>query len=335
MSKLQLVGVVAIGRNEGSRLYQCLLSLKQENAIVVYVDSGSTDGSVSLAKSLGVHVVELDLSIPFTAARARNAGFEHLLTIEPNLELVQFIDGDCQIVKRWFEQAINHFDLKPEVVVVCGRRREEFPNESIFNRLCDMEWNTPIGETKACGGDSMMRVSAFKQAGGFNSTLIAGEEPELCLRLRQTGGKILRIDAEMTLHDARINNFGQWWKRTLRAGHAYAQGAWLHGRNSEHYWVKESQSIWLWGFGLPLIAIATCWLTFGLSMILLLIAYVYLGYKIYKYAISRNLRPKDAVLYSINCILGKFPQLQGQIQFHLSRLLKRQPTLVEYKSVIS
>jgi glycosyltransferase involved in cell wall biosynthesis len=332
---MQSIGVVVIGRNEGKRLQECLQSIISQAAIIVYVDSGSTDGSVAMASTLGVHVIELDLSIPFTAARARNAGFEKLLKLAPDLKYVQFVDGDCLVSQTWLKVAANYLDANPQVVVVCGRRREKFPNISIYNRLCDIEWDTPIGETKACGGDSMMLTSAFKAAGGFNPTLIAGEEPELCLRLRTQGGLIMRLDAEMTEHDAQMTNIGQWWKRSLRAGHAYAQGAWIHGHHSERYWVKEARSIWLWGFILPLIAIATSWFTYGLSFIILLLLYTYLTYKIYKYYYANGFKPKDARLYAICCVLSKFPQVQGQFKFHISRLLRRQPTLVEYKNATS
>lgn len=327
------IGVVVIGRNEGSRLHKCLLSVLGEGITIVYVDSGSTDSSVELGRSLGVHVVDLDLSIPFTAARARNAGFEYLLLVEPSTEFVQFVDGDCQVTEGWLERAAHELIVQPDVVVVCGRRREEFPNNSIYNRLCDLEWDTPVGEAKACGGDAMMRVSALKQVKGFNPNMIAGEEPELCVRLRQAGGRILRIDAEMTLHDAQITRFGQWWRRSLRGGHAYAEGSWLHGHSLEKHWVKESRSIWLWGLLLPLLAIATAWLTSGLSILLLLMGYAVLGYKVYQNTLQRGFNSEDALLYSLSCMLSKFPQVQGQIQFHISRLLKRQRTLVEYKTV--
>ena len=148
------IGLVAIGRNEGNRLRQCLLSVIGM-AQVVYVDSGSTDGSVELAKALNVSVVELDLSIPFTAARARNAGFARLLQVEPQIKYVQFVDGDCEVVEGWLNFAQQQLESQPNVAVVCGRRRERFPEQSIYNQLCDMEWATPIGEAQACGGDSM------------------------------------------------------------------------------------------------------------------------------------------------------------------------------------
>ncbi|MGD1914043.1 MAG: glycosyltransferase [Rivularia sp. (in: cyanobacteria)] len=327
-------GVVVIGRNEGNRLKQCLLSVLKKVKTFVYVDSGSTDGSVELASSLGASVVELDLSIPFTAARARNAGFEYLLQIEPHVEFVQFVDGDCLIVDGWLEKAVRILNTKPECVVVCGRRREQFPANSIYNRLCNIEWDTPVGEARACGGDAMMRVSVVKQVGGFNPTLIAGEEPELCVRLRQTGGKILRIDAEMTLHDAQIMHFRQWWKRSVRNGHAYAEGAWLHGQPPEKHWVKESRRIWFWGLILPFLAVASLWLTGMISIILLFAAYGILFFRVYKYAKIREISGSDALLYGLFCILDKFPQLIGQIQFHLSRLLRRKRTIVEYKGAL-
>lgn len=324
------IGLVAIGRNEGQRLLKCLLSAIGKVALIVYVDSGSTDGSVELARSHGVDVVELDLSTPFTAARSRNAGFTHLLQANVQIEFVQFVDGDCEVVSGWIECAQRELDAQPNVAVVCGRRRERFPDKFIYNHLCDMEWDTPIGETKACGGDAMMRVEAFQQVGGFNPTLIAGEEPELCVRMRQKGWKILRLDAEMTLHDAQMTSFSQWWKRSIRAGHAYAEGAWLHGGEPERHWVKESRSIWLWGL-LPLLALGMAWSTHGESL-LLLVSYPLLTYRIYRYMRQLGLISRDAALYALFCMLGKFPQVQGQIQFHLGRLLGRRSKLVEYKT---
>lgn len=328
---MKRVGLVAIGRNEGDRLRQCLLSVIGKVAHVVYVDSGSTDGSIELARSLLVDVVELDLSTPFTAARARNAGFAHLLQKDTQLEFVQFVDGDCEVVEGWIERALAQLEAQPNVAVVCGRRRERFPKQSIYNQLCDMEWDTPIGEAKACGGDSMMRVKAFQQVGGFNPALIAGEEPELCVRLRQNEWKILRIDAEMTLHDAQMTRFSQWWKRALRAGHAYAEGAWLHGRSSEGHWRRESWSIWFWGFYLPLLALGLIWPTHGFSL-LLLVGYPVLIGRIFLKQRHQNICTEHAALYALSCVLGKFAQVGGTLGFLRTHLLGTKSTLIEYKS---
>jgi len=326
------IGLVAIGRNEGERLRRCLESVVHQVERLVYVDSGSTDGSVEMARSLGVSVVELDLSIPFTAARARNAGLAHLLELDSHLDYVQFVDGDCEVVAGWLTQATQSLDSRPEAVVVCGRRRERFPEASIYNRMCDIEWNTPVGEATACGGDALMRISALQAIGGYNPSLIAGEEPELCVRLRQNGGKILRIDAEMTLHDAQITRFGQWWKRSLRAGHAYAEGAWLHGAPPERHWVREVKSIRIWGVMVPLLVLSTAWFTHGWSLLLLL-GYPVMTYRIARFMQGTGLNSQDAWLYATFCMIGKFPQAQGMLRFYWNRLMGKHSTLIEYNPV--
>lgn len=327
------IGLVAIGRNEGKRLEACLNSVIGQVNNIVYVDSGSTDDSVNMAKSLGVEVVNLDLSIPFTAARSRNAGLERLLQINPQVEFVQFVDGDCAIMAGWLASASQVLVTNLSVAVVCGRRRERFPEQSIYNKLCDIEWQTPIGEAKYCGGDALMRVEALQQVTGFNPQLIAGEEPELCVRLRQHNWQILRIDQEMTLHDAQMFSFGQWWKRSLRSGHAYAEGNWLHGKPPEYHWVKETRSIWLWGLLLPAIALILAPMTKGISLLVVLAGYLLITYKTYKYYYkNRNFPRQDALLYAFFCVLAKFPQMFGQVKFYLGRWQGKQQQLIEYKN---
>ena len=99
------IGFVAIGRNEGERLKLCLASLRRESPRVVYVDSGSTDGSAEFARSLGVEVVALDTTVTFTMSRARNAGWKTLLERWPETESVHFVDGDCELIEGWVAAA--------------------------------------------------------------------------------------------------------------------------------------------------------------------------------------------------------------------------------------
>ncbi|PSB04851.1 glycosyltransferase [Merismopedia glauca] len=325
------LGVVVIGRNEGKRLEVCLESALSQVTQIVYVDSGSTDSSVDMARAKSVEVVELDMSLPFTAARARNEGFNRLLVAFPEVEFVQFVDGDCCLVEGWMKTAVAKLSQNPKIAVVCGRRREEFPDDTIYNKLCDLEWDTPVGEAIACGGDAMMRVQALQAVKGYNPTLIAGEEPELCVRLRQQEWQIWRLDTEMTIHDAQITKFSQWWKRTVRAGYAYAEGAYLHGSSPQKHWVKESRSIWFWGLILPLVVLVTIIPTHGLSLILWL-GYPYLGYRIYKYMRSRLFSDRNSALYAAFCVLAKFPQAIGQGQFRGKKWLKQPQTLIEYKT---
>ena len=329
------IAVVTIARNEGDRLINCLLSLKRElpeNAPIVYVDSGSTDGSIEKAQTKGVSVINLDLSIPFTAARARNTGLDYIIENYPEIKYVQFLDGDCELCADWLEKAVNHLEAEAKIAVVCGRRREKYPEKSIYNSLIDMEWNTLIGETKACGGDALMRIEALQQVNGYNSQLICGEEPEMCIRLREKGWKIERLDADMTLHDAAMYQFGQWWKRSVRGGWAVAEGYALHGSPPENYMKKEHLSGYLWGFVISTISLILCFFTNGLSLLLFL-GYGLLMYKIYRY---RRLNFADsqenAKLYAFWCVLSKFPQFIGQCQYWWKRSTKQQATIIEYKN---
>lgn len=325
------IGLVAIGRNEGDRLKACLNSAIAQLSTdhIVYVDSGSTDDSVAWATNLGITVLTLDLSIPFTAARARNSGYEYLCTDYPQLQFIQFIDGDCQLATDWCTTALATLVAHQDVAVVCGRRREKCPEQSVFNQLCDMEWNTPIGEALACGGDALIRVSALQQVDGYRESLIAGEEPELCLRLRRHHWRILRIDADMTWHDAQITHFSQWWQRTVRAGHAYAEGAWLHGASPERHWVRESLRSWIWGFILPITILATLPGSNGWSLSGGLV-YVFLAAKICRNQHSNHSWPVS-IQYALFCVLGKIPEAQGQLQFYWHRITGRTPKIVEYK----
>ena len=331
---LNRVGLVVIGRNEGWRLRRCLETALRQTNRIVYVDSGSTDGSPELSRRLRLPVVELSPKLPFSAARARNAGLERLLKLYPNVEYVQFIDGDCEIDAGWLARGIARLDASPRLAAVAGRCRERFPNRTIYHRLCQIEWDVPTGEARACGGNSMMRIAAFREAGGFNPAVIAGEEPELCARLRQCGWSLWRADAEMVSHDADMARFSQWWWRAVRSGYAYAQGAALHGNASERHCVRESRSIWFWGFYLPVAALAPAWPTGGLSL-LLFAGYLLLAWRIRRHCRQRSLGTTDTRLYTAFTILGKFPQLLGQCKFHADRLLGRTPRIIEHKNPAS
>nr|WP_320010668.1 glycosyltransferase [uncultured Desulfobulbus sp.] len=323
------IGIVIIGRNEGDRLKRCLQSAIQQTQAIVYVDSGSTDESVFHAESMGIDVIHLDMTEPFSAGRARNYGFHHLVQNYQVITYIQFIDGDCELVAGWLDFAQQQLEENGHWGVVAGRRRERFPERSIYNQLCDIEWNTPIGEARSCGGDFMVRVDAFLEVDGFNPKVIAGEEPELCYRLRQKGWKIWRLKHEMTIHDAAIMYFYQWWKRSVRSGHAYAQGVMLHGREQNRYCVSDSLRIWFWAFFLP-IAIPFFSLKIHPSFSLFFMLYPLLFLKIMAQMKSRNTRLKFASAYSLFNIIGKIPQFAGQIVFFKRILFKKRITIIEY-----
>lgn len=325
------VGVVAIGRNEGERLMRCLASVVGQCAAVVYVDSGSTDDSVARAAAMGAEVVALNTSIPFTAARARNEGYARLRAMKPDIAFVQFVDGDCEVAAGWLAAGREALLASPRTAATCGRRRERHRDATIYNRLIDMDWAGEAGEVDFAGGDVMMRVAAFEQVGGYRAPMICCEDPEICVRLRSVGWKIVRLDREMTIHDAAMSRFGQWWKRMVRGGFAFALGRSIHRDAPGKPWARDVRRIWMWGVVLPLASGVGAWPTGGWSLLLLL------GYPMWAWKVSRYRRRAhgdsraDAWLYGVFCMIGKFPEAAGMLSFHLDRLLGRQRGLIEYK----
>jgi GT2 family glycosyltransferase len=321
------VAVIAIGRNEGDRLRRCLESVVGRVALIVYVDSGSTDGSVALSRALGCDVVALDMSTPFTAARARNAGAVRALERRPDIAYLQFVDGDCEVDPDWLATAHAFLEDNPVVAAAFGRRRERHPEASVFNRLCDLEWNVPPGEVRACGGDVMMRAASWRKVGGYREDLIAGEEPELCIRLRREGWKIRCLDAPMTLHDAAITRWSQWWRRTVRTGYAFAEGSHLFGAPPERHWVRESRRSRLWGLAMPALVVVAA---LGLSpwFLLLLLLYPLQMLRLY---LQRADKSFGRALQAIFTTLGYFPEAAGHLRYWRNRLTARRQALIEYK----
>ena len=345
------IGIIAIGRNEGERLRKCLVSLVGRGWPVVYVDSASTDGSAALARGLGAEVVDLDMSLPFSAARARNEGMVRLLAVSQDVKFVQMVDGDCEVVAGWIDRAREELGARRDTAVVCGRRRERFPEASVYNRIADVEWNTPPGEAKSCGGDAMFRLEAFQQAGGYDNSVVAGEEPELCQRLREKGWRIFRIDAEMTIHDSAMLHFGQWWKRSVRSGYGAMDVATRFRRGNEGLFVSQVESAQLWvRFTIrPILAtivLIVLWqvtrgdvrgycakLAFGAAIISFLVtqAYIAQAARIAMRVRKRVPNWKTAISYGVLTMIGKWANYRGQMQYLRDRKNGKLTRMIDYK----
>ncbi len=320
------VDVVLIGRNEGQRLVNALNATVGQARRVVYVDSGSTDGSIEAAKLAGAEVVQLDLSIPFTAARARNAGFEALDSSGPTPELVQFVDGDCALVDGYIDQARQHLLADDGLALVTGWRGEIDRDGSVYNQLCDFEWRRPAGPMLACGGDMLVRAKAFRQVGGFDPTVIAAEDDEFCTRLRKAGWRLERIPSEMTRHDAAMMQFSQWWQRAVRTGHGFAQVGFLH----PDYFVIERRRVWIFALVVPVLALILALISPFLGL-LPLGMYPMSFWRTLKGLKAEGLPKREARNHAALIVLSKFPNLIGMIIFHWRRLRQAQMRIIEYK----
>ncbi|MBI4563354.1 MAG: glycosyltransferase family 2 protein [Planctomycetes bacterium] len=324
-------GAVVIGRNEGERLRRCLSTVLRWSLPVVYVDSGSTDGSPELARSMGCDVLELDPTLPFSAARARNEGFQKLTESRPNVSFIHFVDGDTEIEEAWLAYAKGVLRTHATCGAVFGVLREREPERSIYNAISELEWRMPFGEVHCFGGNVLMRAGAFGEVGGFDLSLPAGEEPELSQRLRRAGWTILSVDHPMGVHDANMTRLCQWWMRSRRSGHAYAQVCWLGSGLRDRFGLRQSLRTWFWMFGLPLVVLGVTWGLhpyFGLAL-----PGIYLV-QFLRVAVGRwrmGTTFGRAIRYCLLWFPAQFAQLLGQARFLSGLLFRRKPQLMEHK----
>lgn len=347
-SGIDEIGVVVIGRNEGERLKRCISSLQSQHAgPIIYVDSGSTDGSVGYAISVGAAVVELDMTAPFTMARARNAGLMYLSDHNPDCRYIQFVDGDCEVACGWIAKAHVYLTEHEQVVGVCGKRVERFPEASIYNQLIDMEWQAVAGQVEACGGDAMYPIDPLLMVDGFNETMIAGEEGELGRRLTATGLSIVRLNEPMTTHDANMVKVSQWWMRAVRCGHAYAQSYDIQRHNTVQgktcYKRRQVLNSLFYGAALPVLFLSlTCLLLvtnlpslsviFIYSAMLFLVSmYVRMIQKTAASRMSLGNSSKQIFLYAYFIALAKLPEAQGVFKYYINKLFGKTAKIIEYR----
>lgn len=319
------IAAVVIGRNEGERLSPSLRSVVDAGLPLVYVDSGSTDGSPSSALNLGIPVVSLSSDRPFSAARGRNEGMAEVLKRWPTTEFVMFLDGDCTLHPNFPAAAVSAFGQYPECGIVTGHLSERHPDASIYNRLCSIEWRRPAGFIsggRGLGGIMAVRVAAFRATQGFNERAIAGEEADFAARLALAGWSVLKIDTPMATHDAQMLHFGQWWRRTIRAGHAIAHRYFAQAEANRNDGARAVRSALFWGFVLPLAVLLLLVPTRGGSLVLAL-GYAWLGSRTYRYYRATGLDRSDAWLVTRFIIYGKFPEFLGILRYGVNRLRGR------------
>lgn len=326
------LSVVVIGRNEGERLVRCLQSIQRCDHgglafEVIYVDSASTDGSLQAARNSGAQAVLLQDAKP-NAAKARNLGWRLARG-----RYVLFLDGDTELEPGFVVQALPALD-DHSLCAVWGHRREVRPQQSIYTRVLDLDWMYPPGPSLYFGGDVLVRRVALEQVGGFDHTLNAGEEPEMCARLRKQGWHILHIDVPMTRHDLAISSLKAWARRSYRSGIAYAEVAWRMGRMGDPMWQHESRRDMVHGLLYsvsPLLVALAVWLAPAAALALACAALLLLA----RTASRASWRTPDrglAWLYAMHVHLQKVPAVAGQLTWRWAHHQRRSLALVDYKA---
>ena len=310
---MKTISVIVIGLNEEKVIGECLSSisgLKLSDCIleVIYVDSGSTDKSIKIAESFSnVRVVSLNDANP-SAAKARNLGVS-----VTNSEFIQFVDGDSILDEQWLKIALPILSSDNSIGAVFGSIEEVDKKSNIYMKVCQFDWYMPPGDYRLCGGNALWKRSVFDEVGLFDGKLIAGEEPDLCFRVRQKGYRIVCIDSPMVKHDLDMHYFKDYWNRSVRSGTAYAIIAMRYRKTQEKLWLKEMTrnfaEVFIW----------LLLLTFGIFYswkIAATLLVFFLSYRIGKVilnVLSRSRGGLDALLYALHIQFSRIPLVYGQI----------------------
>ena len=332
MNTQDFVSVVVIGRNEGERLARCLHSVAQahwngNSYELIYVDSRSTDTSVAKARALGAQVLVLDDARP-CAAKARNLGWR-----AAQGQYVLFLDGDTELHAEFVQRALLMLsDLR--LCAAWGHRRESKPQQSFYTKVLDLDWIYTTGRTLYFGGDVLVRREALAQVDGFDPSLKAGEEPELCARLRALGWEIEHIDAPMTLHDLAVNSFRAYWLRAYRSGIAYAEVAQRMRLRGDVLWQHESRRDFYHGLLFtvsPVLLLSAWWFSPALAVTLLGLAFVYLCRTAIRCAWKAPGQWWLCGQYAVHAHFQKIPALFGQLKWRQAASRHSEIALVDYK----
>jgi glycosyltransferase involved in cell wall biosynthesis len=327
------LSVVVIGRNEGDRLVRCLQSvaamrLPNSQPAIIYVDSASSDGSAERAASLGAKVILLAPGRT-SAAAGRNAGWRSAKS-----DIVLFLDGDMTIAPDFVQESIGEF-RNPAIGVVFGDCRESDPQDSIYNRILDLDWIVPVGAVEYCGGAALIRRELLERIGGYNEHLIAAEDTELCARIRATGSTILHVDRPMVRHDLAITRFSQYWRRAVRSGYAYAEVAEQISPNDAPAWYRNARRNRIQGAAMVALIAAGPVLSikFG-SFVPLLAVITIIAALALRTAIRTQWKKSPLstrLLHGLHSHLVQIPLLFGQLKYMRDRSRGRSSELIEYK----
>ncbi len=337
VSPLPLVSVVVIGRNEGERLMRCLDAIERCDRSrcrleVIYVDSNSSDGSPQRVAARGVPVLQVQPLRP-SAALGRNAGWQ-----AAQGEFVMFLDGDTQLLPDFLRQALATME-QSDVGIVWGDLRELHPEQSCYVRVLDLDWIYPPGDTDFCGGNALMRRAVLQQVQGFDDQLIAGEEPEMCRRIRAAGHRIVHVNVPMALHDLAITTWSAYWRRAFRSGYAYAEVSARFRGSPDPLWLRESRRNLVHGgvllaapllLGLIWALLPALWAS-GLSISGALLVLLLLGRTARRCAWKSSDRV-SCWMYAVHSHLQQIPILLGQLAQKRDARRGRLRQLIEYKT---
>lgn len=190
------VSIVIPARDEAAYIEACIGSL---NALdypassyeVIVVDNGSSDDTAGVARALGAKVLERP---GVKVGGVRNAGCRAAAGA-----ILAFTDADCVVPTGWLRTACAALE-NPSIGAVGGVCT--VPESSTWIERC---WVTPqLAETatvaRLAGSSFVVRRDVFDACGGFDESVVAGEDDKLSDCIAQKGLSLLSLRGCAVMH---------------------------------------------------------------------------------------------------------------------------------------
>lgn len=196
--------VVIIGRNEEQFIGGAIESVLRvqthiPNLEIIFADSASTDRSIEIAKQYPIRILQLRKEWPLSVAAGRFTGYLH-----SHGEYVFFQDGDSFAEPDWLVQAVGFMEAHPEYGAVAGVLDEKYVDAygncigGVAN-VFEQDLSRRVCDCKNLGGIALYRRRAMQVAGPVNPYLPTAEDHELCMRIRNAGFKVARVEGCMAV----------------------------------------------------------------------------------------------------------------------------------------
>lgn len=266
-----LVSVVICTFNGGKYIGACLESLAGQNYPpgrfeIIVVDDGSTDNTSEIARAKGAHVIRRETNHGIAASRGSGLA-------AAKGEIIAYIDDDCIADVHWLFNLVE--PLRGSEFTASGGRILPYKTDRFAERyLSAAGYGNPValafGESKnplwrfwiyaktmfrpidvatkpieveaVFTASVAYRTAALRSIGGFDETLITGEDADVAKRLRQDGKRLVFVPQAIVWH-RHPQNIGTFIFKIYRRAQGYSQ-----------FYSKEKKSLPL--FPLPLLYIA-------------------------------------------------------------------------------
>ncbi|MEZ4664407.1 MAG: glycosyltransferase [Caldilineaceae bacterium] len=217
------LSAIIITKNQEWNIERLIESIQRgaamlEKVEIILVDSASTDATIERAQKYPIRIIQLQAEQRLTAAAGRHIGYKH-----SSGQLILFLDGDMELDPAWLPKALSVMENHPDIAVVSGLiidlpKDAVSPGPNRTKAVHDQEFFA----VKYTGGAAMHRRRVIENVGDFNPYLYSDEEPDLCIRIRQQGHRIVRLYHPMVNHYTDPPG-GIWslvgrWRRNLYLG---------------------------------------------------------------------------------------------------------------------